>query len=215
MLELYISTVITFFVLIDPLGIAPIYGVMMDGASKAYKRRVVLKACLTGTIILLMFAFLGNQLLKSLGIGMMAFKTAGGVLLFMIALEMVFERRTERREKRSEDFAHDHDDKIKDEDIEDPSIFPLGIPFIAGPGAIASIILLMAQNSGNYEMQGIIIGALMTALVLTMIILLAAGKIIDLLGQTIATAITRILGVLLAAMATQYIFDGIKGAFLG
>ena len=182
MLELFLSAFITFFVLIDPVGIAPIYGVMMDGASKSYKRKVVLKACFTGALILLLFAFLGNQLLKSLGIGMMAFKTAGGVLLFMIALEMVFERRTERREKTSEEFAHEHDAKIKDKDIEDPSIFPLGIPFIAGPGAIATIMLLMAQNAGDYETQGVIIGALMSAILLTMIILLAAGRIIDFLG---------------------------------
>jgi multiple antibiotic resistance protein len=133
----------------------------------------------------------------------------------MIALEMVFERRTERRERTSEEFAHEHDAKIKDEDIDDPSVFPIGIPFIAGPGAIATTIMLMTQNSGQYDLQGIIIGAMMSAIIATMIILFAAGKIIDLIGPTIATAITRILGVLLAAMATQYIFDGIKNALLG
>ena len=102
MYELFIATFVTFFVVIDPLGIAPIFAVMTDGASGAFKRRMVFKASFTGAIILLMFAFLGTGLLSALGISMMAFKAAGGFLLFMIALEMVFEKRTERREKKTE-----------------------------------------------------------------------------------------------------------------
>ena len=219
MYELFIATFVTFFVVIDPLGIAPIFAVMTDGASGAFKRRMVFKASFTGAIILLMFAFLGTGLLSALGISMMAFKAAGGSLLFMIALEMVFEKRTERREKKTEGLTHDHEGKAvavenNDDDYEDISVFPMAIPFIAGPGSIATIMLMMSHHEGSAQEQGIVIGALFVALLSTVLILLAASKIISLLGQTVANAITRILGVILAALATQYMFDGIKGAFM-
>ncbi len=219
MSELFISSFVTFFVVIDPLGIAPIFAVMTDGASAAFKRRMILKATFAGTMILLLFAFLGNGLLAALGISLMAFKTAGGVLLFLIALDMVFEKRTERREKTSEEFTHEHSETSSnlkppsDDDYDDISIFPMAIPFLAGPGSIAYIMLLMSNHSENIHSQGLVIGSMLSVLVLTIFILLAATKIIDWLGQTVANAITRILGVLLAALATQYIFDGIKGAF--
>lgn len=220
MYELFIATFVTFFVVIDPLGIAPIFAVMTDGASAAFKRRMVFKASLTGAIILLMFAFLGTGLLSALGISMMAFKTAGGFLLFMIALEMVFEKRTERRQKKSEGLTHDHQGNAlavieTDEDYEDISVFPMAIPFIAGPGSIATIMLMMSHHEGSTQDQGIVIAALLAALLSTILILLAASKIISLLGQAVANAITRILGVILAALATQYMFDGIKAAFMG
>ncbi|WDE00830.1 MarC family protein [Thalassomonas actiniarum] len=227
MYELFISTFVTFFVVIDPLGIAPVFAVMTDGASSAFKRKMILKSVITGTIILLLFAFVGNGLLKALGISMMAFKTAGGILLFMIALEMVFEMRTERREKKSEAFTHEHEQEAEagktaktsepatfpDEEFDDISIFPMAIPFIAGPGSIATIMLLMSHYPGQFEFQSVVIGAMLVALISTVVILFAASKIIGMLGQTVANAITRILGVLLAAMATQYIFDGIQGTF--
>ena len=148
----------------------------------------------------------------------MAFKTAGGVLLFMIALDMVFEKRTERREKQSEGLTHTHDDDLSkqhsDDEFDDISIFPMAIPFLAGPGSIAYIMLLMSNHSEDLQSQGTVIGAMLAVLLLTIFILMAATKIIDWLGQTVANAITRILGVLLAALATQYIFDGIKGTFM-
>ncbi|WDE13576.1 MarC family protein [Thalassomonas haliotis] len=233
MYELFISTFVTFFVVIDPLGIAPVFAVMTDGASSAFKRKMIIKSVITGTIILLLFAFVGNGLLKALGISMMAFKTAGGILLFMIALEMVFEMRTERREKKSEAFTHEHEQQAgagqqagtaqtakapeqvtyPDEEFDDISTFPMAIPFIAGPGSIATIMLLMSHYPGQIEFQSVVIGAMLVALISTVVILFAASKIIGMLGQTVANAITRILGVLLAAMATQYIFDGIQGTF--
>lgn len=225
MYELFISSFVTFFVVIDPLGISPIFAVMTDGASASFKRSMIAKATITGTIILLLFAFMGNSLLAALGISLMAFKTAGGVLLFMIALDMVFEKRTERREKASAEFAHEPDIESdteidiepkahSDEEFEDISIFPMAIPFIAGPGSIAYIMLLMSNHSANFQAQWVVIGAMLAVLTLTSVILLTATKIIDMMGKTVANAITRILGVLLAALATQYMFDGIKGAFM-
>lgn len=216
MYELFISSFVTFFVLIDPVGIAPIFAVMTDGASSAFKRRMILKATLAASIILLTFALMGNGLLKALGISLMAFKTAGGVLLFMIALDMVFEKRTERREKASEEFTHEHshlENQNIDNEFDDISIFPMAIPFIAGPGSIAYIMLLMSNYQGNLQNQWIAIFSMLSVLVVSIFILMAASKIISMMGQTVANAITRILGVLLAALATQYIFDGIKTAF--
>ncbi len=222
MYDLFISSFVTFFVVIDPLGIAPIFAVMTDGASGEHKRLMIVKATITGTIILLLFAFVGNGLLAALGISLLAFKAAGGVLLFMIAVEMVFEKRTERREKTSAEFSHGHEPpqtgtepKVhSDEDYDDISVFPMAIPFIAGPGSIAYIMLLMSNHSDNLQQQSVMIGSMLSVLVLTVFILMAATRIMTMMGQTVANAITRILGVLLAALATQYIFDGIKGTFL-
>jgi len=214
MYELLIGTFVTFFVVIDPVGIAPVFAVLTNGASQSFKHRMVFKATLTGGIILLFFAFLGTYMLAALGISLPAFKAAGGALLFMIALEMIFEKRTERREKTTEGKTHDAEVHEPDESYEDISVFPIAIPFMAGPGSIATILLLMSQHSGSITEQGLVIAALFAALLATLIILIAATRIIDFLGETVANAITRILGVILAAMATQYIFDGIKAAFL-
>ncbi len=221
MYELFISSFVTFFVVIDPLGIAPIFAVMTEGASAKFKRSMILKATFTGTVILLVFALMGNGLLAALGISLMAFKTAGGVLLFVIALDMVFEKRTERREKHSAEFSHEPVEQREgvekntnnDEDYDDISVFPMAIPFIAGPGSIAYIMLLMSNYAEDLTAQSVVVGSMLSVLLLSIVILMAATKIIDMLGQTVANAITRILGVLLAALATQYMFDGIKGAF--
>ena len=141
--------------------------------------------------------------------------------MFVIALDMVFEKRTERREKHSAEFSHEHTEQKdgsdkktnNDEDYDDISVFPMAIPFIAGPGSIAYIMLLMSNHAEDLTAQGVVVGSMLSVLVLSIVILMAATKIIDMLGQTVANAITRILGVLLAALATQYMFDGIKGAF--
>ncbi len=214
MYELLIGTFVTFFVVIDPVGIAPVFAVLTNGASRSFKHRMVFKATLTGGIILLFFAFLGTYMLSALGISLPAFKAAGGALLFMIALDMIFEKRTERREKTTEGKTHDAEIHEPDENYEDISVFPIAIPFMAGPGSIATILLLMSQHSGSRMEQGLVIAALFAALLATLIILITATRIIDFLGETVANAITRILGVILAAMATQYMFDGIKAAFL-
>jgi len=220
MYELFISSFVTFFVVIDPLGIAPIFAVMTEGASAKFKRLMIIKATITGSIILLLFAFVGNGLLAALGISLLAFKTAGGVLLFLIALDMVFEKRTERREKASSEFTHEHPEGEgelvihSDDEYDDISVFPMAIPFIAGPGSIAYIMLLMSNHSNNIQEQSVVISSMLSVLAMTVVILMAATKIIAMLGQTVANAITRILGVLLAALATQYIFDGIQGTFI-
>jgi multiple antibiotic resistance protein len=205
MTELFISAFVTFFVVIDPPGCAPIFTSLTAGADPAHRRAMAIRSVLVATGILLVFAVFGEDLLGALGISLDAFRTAGGIMLFLIALDMVFEKRTERRENRAQDVkanpAH-----------EDISIFPMAIPMIAGPGSIASVMLLMAKSNGLMESL-IVLSALGAMLVLTLIALLLAGPLMKLLGYRVEAMITRILGVVLAALAAQFVIDGIKASF--
>ncbi|BCA59753.1 MarC family protein [Sphingomonas sp. HMP6] len=202
MIELYISSLITFFVVIDPPGCAPIFAGLTSGASVAHRRAMALRAVLVSAAILFVFALFGEALLKGLGISLASFRIAGGIMLFLIALEMVFEKRTERREDRAAKVA-------ATPEVEDVSIFPMAMPMIAGPGSIASVMLLMSRNEG-IERSLVVLGALATILLLTLVALLAAGPIMRVLGAKIEAVITRLLGVLLAALAVQFVIDGVK-----
>jgi multiple antibiotic resistance protein len=205
-IELYVSALITFFVVIDPPGCAPIFASLTSGADAANRRAMAFRSVFVATIILLVFAIFGEDLLGSLGISLDAFRIAGGIMLFLIALEMVFEKRTERREARA-------DDVKASPEHEDISIFPMAIPMIAGPGSIASVMLLMARSNG-IEQSLVVLGALATILVLTLAMLLLAGPLMKFLGYRIEAMITRVLGVLLAALAAQFVIDGVKASFL-
>jgi multiple antibiotic resistance protein len=200
-IELYISSLITFFVVIDPPGCAPIYAGLTAGASDVHRRAMAFRAVGVAAAILLVFALVGEDLLRGLGISLASFRIAGGIMLFLIALEMVFEKRTERREDRAA--------KVQAEHVEDVSIFPMAMPMIAGPGSIASVMLLMARNDGLRD-SAIVLAALGTILLLTLVALLAAGPIMRRLGARIEAVITRLLGVLLAALAVQFVMDGLQ-----
>jgi multiple antibiotic resistance protein len=200
-LELFVSSLITFFVVIDPPGCAPIYAGLSAGASTVQKRAMAMRAVGVAAAILFVFALFGEALLKGLGISLASFRIAGGIMLFLIALEMVFEKRTERREDRAAKVA-------SDPEVEDVSIFPMAMPMIAGPGSIASVMLLMSRNSG-LERSAVVLGAMVTILLLTLVALLAAGPIMRILGAKIEAVITRLLGVLLAALAVQFVIDGL------
>ncbi|SFO00011.1 MarC family protein [Sphingomonas sp. OK281] len=202
MIELYISSLITFFVVIDPPGCAPIYAGLSAGASTVQKRAMAMRAVGVAAAILFVFALFGEALLKGLGISLASFRIAGGIMLFLIALEMVFEKRTERREDRAAKVA-------SDPEVEDVSIFPMAMPMIAGPGSIASVMLLMSRNSG-IERSAVVLAAMVTILLLTLVALLAAGPIMRILGAKIEAVITRLLGVLLAALAVQFVLDGLS-----
>ena len=206
MIELYVSSLITFFVVIDPPGCAPIYAGLSKGASPAHRRAMAIRAVLVASAILFVFALFGEDLLRALGISLASFRIAGGIMLFLIALEMVFEKRTQRREDRAAKVA-------ETPEVEDVSIFPMAMPMIAGPGSIASVMLLMSRNDG-LEASIVILGALATILVLTLLALLAAGPIMRVLGVKIEAVITRLLGVLLAALAVQFVIDGVKISLL-
>jgi multiple antibiotic resistance protein len=205
MFELFLSAFITLFVVIDPPGCAPIYASVTKGASAAQRRSMAVRAVLVAGIILLVFALFGEQLLGALHIELNSFRIAGGIMLFVIAIDMVFEKRTQRREERAQKI-------IDTPEIEDVSIFPMAMPMIAGPGSIASIMLLVAQNDG-LDRALVILGALGAVLALTLAALLAAGPLMRLLGSKTEAVITRLLGVLLAALAAQFVIDGLRGAF--
>jgi len=202
MIELYISCLITFFVVIDPPGCAPIYAGLTTGATPPHRRAMAVRAVVVATLILLVFAAFGETLLSALGISLASFRIAGGIMLFLIALEMVFEKRTERREDRAAKVA-------ATPEVEDVSIFPMAMPMIAGPGSIASVMLMMSRNHGA-ERVAVVLAALLTILALTLVALIAAGPIMKVLGAKIEAVITRILGVLLAALAVQFVIDGLQ-----
>lgn len=205
MTELFVSALISFFVLIDPPGCAPIFAGLTDGASPRQRRSMAIRAVLIAGAVLLGFGLVGRPLLQALGISMDAFRIAGGIMLFAIAIEMVYDRRTERREERAE--AARADPKV-----EDISVFPMAIPMIAGPGSIASIMLAMSR-APSLAAQALVLLALALILALTLVALLAAGPVMRVLGDKVEAAVTRLLGVILAALAAQFIIDGIRGAF--
>ena len=205
MIELFLSAFVTLFVVIDPPGCAPIYAGLTTGASPAQKRAMALKACVIAGLILLVFALFGEQLLGALHIELDSFRVAGGIMLFLIALDMVFEKRTRRREDRAE--------KIRETpEVEDVSVFPMAMPMLAGPGAIASIMLLTGSAEGAAGTL-VVLAALLVVLVLTLLALWAASPLMKLVGAQVEAVITRLLGVLLAALAAQYVFDGVRGIF--
>jgi multiple antibiotic resistance protein len=204
--ELFVSAFITLFVVIDPPGCAPIYAGLTKGASPAQARSMALRATFIASIILLIFALFGKQLLGALHIELNSFRIAGGLMLFFIAFDMVFEKRTQRREERAEKIA-------ATPEIEDVSVFPMAMPMLAGPGAIAAVMLLMNEAAGKPERMIEVLAALAAVLIITAAALVAAGPLIRLLGDKVEAVITRLLGVLLAALAAQYVIDGLKGSF--
>ena len=205
MSQLFLSAFITLFVVIDPPGCAPIYAGLTKGATQAQRRNMAIRATFIAGVILLIFALFGEQLLGALHIDLDSFRIAGGLMLFWIAFEMVFEKRTQRREERAEKVA-------ATPEVEDVSIFPMAIPMLAGPGAIAAIMLLMNEAEDLAE-TATVLGALVAVLVITMLALIAAGPLMRLFGDKVEAAITRVLGVLLAALAAQYVIDGLRGSF--
>jgi MarC family membrane protein len=192
-----ITAFVTMFVVIDPIGLAPLFVALTQGMTPRQRRAIAFRACGTGMAILILFALFGEAVLGFIGISMPAFRVAGGILLFLTALDMLFERRTKRREDQSE------------ESEDDPSIFPLAIPLIAGPGAIASVILLTGQKPG---VEGLALVLAITALVLgvCVILFLASSLLERLLGKTGITVVTRLLGMLLAALSVQFVLDGLR-----
>ena len=205
MIELFVSSLITFFVVIDPPGCAPIYAGLTAGAPRAHVRAMAGRAVLVAGGILVVFALFGQDILRALGISLDGFRIAGGIMLFLIALEMVFEKRTQRREDRAQKM-------IAADELDDVSIFPMAMPMLAGPGSIASIMLLMSRGTG-IERTLVILAALGAILALTYLALLLAGPIMRVLGAKVEAVVTRLLGVLLAALAAQFVIDGLKGSF--
>ncbi|MBN8484070.1 MAG: MarC family protein [Sphingomonadales bacterium] len=201
MWELFLSAFVTLFVVIDPPGCAPIYAGLVKGASQRQATSMAVRATVIATLILLVFALFGEKLLGALHIELNSFRIAGGIMLFVIAMDMVFEKRTQRREERAE--------KVREDHVEDVSVFPMAMPMIAGPGSIATIMLLTARADGT-EQTLAVLAAMGAVLLLTLFALVAAVPLMKLLGARVEAVITRLLGVLLAALAAQYVIDGVK-----
>jgi len=205
MIELFGSALVTFLVIIDPPGCAPIFASLTRGASSADRRAMAVRSSLIAWVILMFFALLGRPMLHALGISLASFRLAGRIMLFFIAMDMVFERRTERRSKRAEEIE-------RTPEVEDISVFPMAMPMIAGPGSIASAMLWVSRAEEPVYVV-IVLAAITTVMLLTLITLLAAGPLMRLIGDKVESAITRILGVILAALAAQFVIDGLKQSF--
>lgn len=206
MIELFLSAFVTLFVVIDPPGCAPIYAGLTQHASSKQRRDMAIRACMIAGLILIGFALFGQQLLAALHIELDAFRIAGGIMLFMIAIDMVFEKRTQRREERAEKVL---ENPVEAEDV---SIFPMAMPMLAGPGAIASVMLLESTAVGLTGTL-VVMAALGAVLLLTLMALLAASPLMRIFGARVEAVITRLLGVLLAALAAQYVIDGARNVF--
>jgi multiple antibiotic resistance protein len=203
----YLTAFVTLLVIVDPVALVPMFIALTQGMDDPTRRTVALRACLVAIGLLTLFGLLGEKILDVVGITMPAFRISGGILLFLTALDMLFERRTQRRENQHPNSS-------------DPSVFPLATPLIAGPGAFTTMILLTGAQAGE---TGVTLGwlhiltihALMIAVVaVTFLLFLAAGVIERALGRTGIVVITRLLGMLLAALSVQFVLDGIRGTGL-
>ena len=212
MIDLFISAFVTLFVVIDPPGCAPIYASLTTGASAQQRRSMAIRATVIAGCILVFFAMFGEALLSFLHIDLDSFRIAGGIMLFIIAIDMVFEKRTERRENRAEEVISAAAAKAKSLEEEDISVFPMAIPMLAGPGSLAAIMLLAARSHSPAE-TGVVLAALVAVMIITLASLLLAGPLMRLMGEKFEGALTRLLGVVLAALAAQFVVDGIKQSF--
>ena len=210
MLEVFLAALVTFFVVIDPPGVTPMFATLTQDMPPAMRQRMAWKSVAIASGILFGFAFGGGWVLEKLHVSLDAFRIAGGLLLFLIALDMLFETRTQRREARNEKVLEER--RAHPGEHEDISVFPLAIPLIAGPGSIASIMLLFAQHE-DWTLRGAVLAGAIVNLALTLVVFLIAARVSQLMSATLAAIVTKVFGILLAALAAQFTIDGIKSAF--
>ena len=206
-LELFLSAFAILFVIIDPPGCAPIFATLTKGTSRAHQKTMAIKSVFIAGVILVGFVFGGEFIFDKLGISLDALRIAGGIMLFIIGLNMVFEKRTESREERAEDLLEET------EDPEDISVFPMGIPMIAGPGTMASLLLMTSEQDSIYGILTIL-SALIVVLIMTFATFWIAGPLMKLMGKSFTNVLTRVLGVLLATLAAQFIIDGVYNSLI-
>ncbi len=206
MYETAIGAFVILFVIIDPIGTMPIFMALTRGSSNKYRHAMAIKGPMVAMLILTIFAFFGADMLSALGISMSAFKIAGGFMLAVTAFEMVFEKRNNRKSKNAEKLV-----KIADPD--DISVCPIAIPLLAGPGSVTTVMLLIDKYQGEFISQFIVIGALIAVLVICIISYLFSSSMERFIGQTLSSIITRLLGIILAALSVQFMADGLKSIF--
>ena len=201
-LAVYIPAFVALFVVIDPIGLAPLFVALTRGMTARQRRIIGLRACVVALAILTLFGLAGEAVLSFLGISMPAFRMAGGILLFLTALDMLFDRRGPRRKGQADQAEADHHD--------DPSVFPLAIPLIAGPGAIATMILLTGQDGADTTHVVLIHLVMVAVLAVVLGLFLLAAPLERLLGPVGINVVTRLLGMLLAALSVQFVIDGMR-----
>ena len=199
--EFLLTSFVALFIIIDPIGLTPVFIAITQGMDDSLRRKVALRSILVSAFVISLFIVGGETVLGFIGISMPAFRIAGGILLFLTALDMLFQRRSKRRENQTEQ-----------ELVDDPSVFPLAIPLIIGPGAIATVILIAGAKPG---LVGIASTGFITALVLLTVFIFfsAASRIEKLLGKTGIDVLTRLLGMLLAALSVQFVIEGLVEFF--
>ncbi len=201
-LESLISAFVTLFVIIEPIGIAPIFVALTADRTARQRRLVAMRAVIIATAVLVLFALIGQWLLGAMGITLPAFRVAGGLLLFWISFEMVFEKRQQRKTSTAER-------SVAEEPHDDVAAVPLAVPLLAGPGAITAVILLAAPAGADPVRLALVVGVILAVLSATLLILLVAVPLDRLMGKTVRMVVTRLLGVVLAALAVQFVADGI------
>jgi multiple antibiotic resistance protein len=204
-LDFTISAVVTLFVVVDPIGLAPTFLAVTEGLPRRAKWSVALRASIIAGAILIGAALLGDWLFRALGISLPAFRIAGGLLLFAIAFEMVFGIRMRREGQAAEEAVEEH--------VRNVAAFPLAIPLLAGPGAITAVVLLAGRAAGNLLLTGLVLGVVVVVALSCYVAFILAGRISRLLGMTGNIVLSRLLGVLLAALAVQYVVDGIRSVW--
>ncbi len=204
--ETLLKTFVILFVVIEPITLVPIFGALTRGGEPGYRRRMAVKATLIAAGIFVVFALLGEWLLEVLGVSVDAFKIGGGLLLFMVAVDMVFARQSGLRSTtvREQDEARYRDDI---------SVFPLAFPLLAGPGALATLLLLLGDVGGDPLGVAMLLGVAFAVLAIGLVLMLLTTPVMRLLGVTGANVISRLLGVVLVALAVQFVVDGIRNQF--
>ena len=202
MFEIFIQSFVIYFVVVDPLGVAPIFLSLTQSQSKKEKIQTSLEGVLIATVILITFSLIGNLILTYLNISLPAFRIAGGIILFIISLEML----SNKRQQRKETIVSDANDKV--------SIFPLAIPILSGPAAITSVIVIVSDIGDNLFNQLINMLALVSVMVLTLIVFLLISKSGDFINKKIINVFSRVIAIILAGLSIQYIMDGILELFL-
>ena len=201
MLELFIQSFVVYFVVVDPLGNGPIFLSLTQSQNTKEKIQTSIEAVSIATIILISFSVIGKFILSYLSISLASFRIAGGLILFIIALEMLFNKRQERKEQ----IANEVKDKV--------SIFPLAIPILSGPAAITSIIVIMSDIGDNIVYQLVSIASLISVMLITLVLFIIISKSGDFINKKIVNVFSRVIAIILAALSIQYIIDGLLEIF--
>ena len=207
MIEPLIKFFVMFFVVVEPISLVPMYAALTAGASSGYKRKMACKAVILAGLILVVFALIGGALLDSMGISIDAFRIFGGLMLFLIALDMVYVRHSGARTTTSTEEA-----EVKQR--EDISVFPLAFPFIAGPGALATILLVTGDLSRTAMLFWGMMLVVVLVLVITYVLMRLTPTVMRVLGVTGANVVSRLTGVILGALAVQFVIDGVRGSLV-